>query len=117
MGFADVVARTIKCDAPECKNEVTFNPQNQEEVANLPKWLRTTRTVTLGNGQRFSYCCDVCEVEGVTTGQHNVPEPKQVQEAGSIEMQRAIAEKKIADAMRTQPEESKASKGEKVSLE
>ena len=114
MGFTDTMSRTIKCDGPECENSVTFNPQNQEEIAKLPAWLRTTRTITLGNNTRFTYCSDVCEVKGVTTGNHNVPEPKQVQEAGSVELQRAIAEKKIADAMKTQPEEKA---GKKVTLE
>jgi hypothetical protein len=117
MAIKDQVQRTIACDGPECKNTISFDPQNQEEIAKLPAWLRTTRTVTLGNNQKFTYCSDVCEVKGVTTGNHNVPEPKQVQEAGSVDLQRAIAEKKIADAMKTQSEEQAAPKGTKVTLE
>lgn len=81
MAINDVTKRTIKCDSPECKNEVTFNPQVIEEIQKLPDWVRTYRTIQNGNRGVFGYCSDVCEVKGVTTGQHNVPEPKVVQPA------------------------------------
>ena len=110
MGIDDKVTRIIKCDGPECPNEVSFDPRDQKAISELPAWLRTTRTITLGNNARFTYCSDVCEVKGCTTGNHNIPEPKQIQEAGSVELQRAIAEKQIADAM-------KAKETPKVTLE
>lgn len=81
MAINDKISRTIKCDAPECPNEVTIDPQNPEDIAAMPDWVRTFRTVTNGQNTRFGYCSDVCEVKGVTTEQHNVPEPKQVVEA------------------------------------
>ena len=100
MGFADVISRTIKCDAKGCLNSHSFNPQIEEEVAALPLWIRTTRTVTLGNRQQFTYCSDVCEVNGVTTGDHNVPEPKQVQEATPAQANQTIQASKVVDQLK-----------------
>lgn len=73
--------RTMKCDAPGCDKEVTFDVLNQEDIAKLPEWLKTGRNVQLGNRAGYFYCGDVCEVKGVTTGQHNIPEPTKVQGA------------------------------------
>lgn len=100
MGFEDKIARTIKCDAKGCDKVHTFNPQIEEEVANLPLWIRTTRTVTLGNRKQFTYCSDVCEVNGVTTGDHNVPEPKVVQEATPAQANQAIAAAQVVDQLK-----------------
>lgn len=99
----DTTVRTIKCDNKNCTKEVSFSPESPEQVVALPDWVRTTRSVSLGNGNRFMYCSDVCEVEGVTTGDHNVPEPKQVQEATPADAQRAIAAAKVVEAMKTGP--------------
>lgn len=97
MGIKDTVSRTIQCEAPECKNEVTFNPQVIEEIQKLPDWVRTYRNVAIGNKNVFGYCSDVCEVKGVTTGNHNVPEPKAVQPATSqAEINAAAQEAKNA---------------------
>lgn len=81
MSIKDLVSRTIKCEGPECKNEITFDPQNIEQIKALPDWVRTYRTIQNGQRATFGYCSDVCEVKGVTTGNHNVPEPKAVAEA------------------------------------
>lgn len=116
MAIVDVTTRTIKCDNPACDKTVTFNPANQEEIAKLPDWLRALRSIHLGNGQQFFYCSDVCEVEGVTTGKHNVPEPPKVQAANEQDMKRAVVEKKLADAMKTQPGEGEAGGDKKVTL-
>lgn len=91
MSMNDVINRTIKCDAPDCDKTVTFNPQVEGDILALPDWLRTARTITLGNNAKFMYCSDVCEVKGVTTGNHNVPEPKQVE--GATPAQAALAGK------------------------
>ncbi len=99
----DKVSRTISCDNKGCDKTVTFAPDNQEEIAALPEWLRTFRNVNLGNGAKFGYCSDVCEVEGATTGQHNVPEPPKVLAANAGDVKRAVVEAKIAEAMKTQP--------------
>jgi len=111
MPISDVTMRTIKCDNEKCDKEVTFNVQDQAAIAALPDWLRTYRNVVLGNNARFGYCSDECEVEGVTSGVHNVPEPKKVEVATPADAQQVIANAKVADAL-------KAKKGKgKVSLE
>lgn len=97
----DAVIRTIKCDNKKCDKETSFNPQDPAAIAAMPTWVRTYRMINLGNGARFGYCSDVCEVEGVTTGDHNVPEPPAVQEATLADARRAIAQLKVVEAMKT----------------
>lgn len=101
----DAQIRTIACDGKDekgapCVNTISFDVQNQEAIATLPDWIRTYRTITLGNNRRFGYCSDVCEVNGVTTGDHNVPEPQRIQEATPLDAQRAIAEAKVVESMK-----------------
>lgn len=105
MPISDAVSRTIKCDNPECKNAITFDPQNAEQVAALPTWLRTLRNIQLGNRQSFTYCSDVCEVKGVTTGQHNIPEPKQVQEAQPGDVKKVVAQVEEVNKLRADHQE------------
>lgn len=113
MAINDTMTRTIKCDNPDCKNAVTFNPQNQEEVAALPTWLRTLRNVQLGNRQSFTYCSDVCEVKGVTTGQHNIPEPPAVTPAQPGDVKKVAAQVEQVNKLRT---ENQAPSEKKVTL-
>jgi hypothetical protein len=101
MPISDQSFRTIKCDNAKCDKTVTFDLQDQQAIANLPDWLRTYRNVVLGNNVKFGYCSDVCEVEGVTTGTHNVPEPKQVQEASVADASRVAAQAAAVEAMKT----------------
>lgn len=110
MSIADTMSRTITCDNEKCTGgddkklaTVTFDPQNQEEISKLPDWLRTTRTITLGNNTRFTYCSDVCEVEGVTTGKHNVPEPKQIQEATPAQAATVVKQAAAVEKLKTKP--------------
>jgi len=103
MSISDAVSRTIKCDAPECDKLVTFDPQVQADVIALPDWVRTLRNVQLGNRATFSYCSDVCEVKGVTTGNHNVPEPKQVEEATPAQAKLAAQQSDAVNQMRARP--------------
>ena len=97
----DQQIRTIACDNKSCKNSASFDVGSPEEIAALPDWLRTTRTITLGNNVRFVYCSDECEVDGVTTGNHNVPEPKQIQEATPADAQQVIAAAKAVEKLKT----------------
>jgi hypothetical protein len=102
MAISDLTKRTIKCDSPECKNEVVFDPQKIEEIQNLPDWVRTFRTVQNGKRDTFGYCSDVCEVQGVTTGKHNVPEPKAIQPAaGAADIQAAARDAAAASEANT----------------
>ena len=107
MSISDAVSRTISCDAPECGKTVSFNPQVPDEVIALPDWIRTTRTVQLGNRASFTYCSDVCEVKGVTTGNHNVPEPKQIQEATAADQKQAEQATDVVNKLRQRPGNAK----------
>jgi hypothetical protein len=101
MAINDKVTRTIKCDNQKCTNEISFDPQNSEEIQKLPDWLRTTRTVQNGQRKSFTYCSDVCEVKGVTTGDHNAQEPKKVTEATEAEARQVAANIKASEQLRT----------------
>jgi len=92
--------RTIKCDAEGCESSATFNPQDVEQIKALPEWVRAYRVVNRGDRKAFGYCSDVCEVNGITAGNHNVPEPKKVTEVTSqAEIKQAIANAEAAKAL------------------
>ena len=94
------LSRTIKCDIEGCTNEVTFNPQNVDEVKALPEWVRGYRVTQRGDRKSFGYCSDVCEVQGITAGNHNVPEPKKVTEVTSLEeVKQAVANAEASKAL------------------
>src|SRR5208282_1888489 len=101
MPIQDQTTRKISCDNAKCDKTVEFDLQDQAAIAALPDWLRTYRNVVLGNQTKFGYCSDVCEVEGATTGNHNVPEPKQVQEASVADANRVAAQAAVVEAMKT----------------
>lgn len=77
MGFSDEQLRTIKCDGPGCDKVVTFNLKDVKAIQAI-EWLKGVRVIATGDSRSFSYCSDVCEVKGVTTGQHNLKEPPKV---------------------------------------
>ena len=84
MGIIDSNFRTVTCDM--CKKTVTYEQQQLNGRIHLdPKvmednpWLKTNRVVLTADGRNFGYCSDLCEVAGLETKQHNMPEPKQVE--------------------------------------
>ena len=66
MPIEDV--RVIKCDGTDCDKATTFNPQDPQQVAALPEWIKSVRMVNRGDKKNYAYCSDVCEVKGVTAG-------------------------------------------------
>lgn len=65
-------------------------------------WLRTYRTIQTGDGRVFGYCTDICEIEGVKSGAHNMPEEKKVDTNATLGNIAALAQKakeaKLAEA-------------------
>jgi hypothetical protein len=47
-----------------------------EKAIAVDPWLRTYRTIQTGDGRVFGYCSDLCEIEAIKTGAHNMPEAK-----------------------------------------
>jgi hypothetical protein len=80
MGFSDQRIRTIKCDNPDCPKVISFDLTDAKKIQET-EWLKGVRMVQTGDGRSFSYCSDVCEVKGITTGQHNLKEPPKQQAA------------------------------------
>ena len=108
MAIQDKITRVIKCDAVDCINEVTFDPQNGDDVMKLPDWLKGVRQVTRGDKTQFTYCSDVCEVKGITAGGHNIPEPKKIAVATEGEVKQAAANVQAAEALKAKSPEAEA---------
>ncbi len=86
--------RHIKCDGTGCTNEILFDKKDAKSVFEDPKnaWIKTTRVTQTGDGRNYAYCSDICEVEGIKTGKHNVQEqPKVAPAATPADLASAIA--------------------------
>jgi hypothetical protein len=87
--FSDKRLRTIKCDSPECDKIVEFDLSDVKHIQSI-EWLKGVRVVQTGDNRSFSYCSDVCEVKGITTGQHNLKEPQPQSQASAAPAQPAV---------------------------
>ncbi|MGH7744621.1 MAG: hypothetical protein ACREQ5_07370 [Candidatus Dormibacteria bacterium] len=115
MAFSDKRLRSIKCDGPGCDKAVEFDLADIKAIQAID-WLKGVRVIQTGDNRNFSYCSDVCEVKGVTTGQHNLKEQPQIQIAASPAEIKALAEQ--AQAAAVAEEALKTGNGEaRVSLE
>jgi len=72
--------RSIVCDGPGCTKQVLYDRKDEKATFELPEnsWLRTTRVTQTADGRNLVYCSDVCEVAGVGSGKHNIPEPPKI---------------------------------------
>lgn len=77
--------RTIKCDAPGCTHEVTYDRKDERTVFENPdnSWLKSTRVTQTADGRNLVTCSDACNVELVKTGQCNIPEAPKVASVSS----------------------------------
>jgi hypothetical protein len=112
VSILDAQYRTVTCD--QCGQTVTFEQDQRGvpvDVINANPWLKTNRVV-LANGKNFSYCNDLCEVEGIKAGNHNpVEAPKVEVPTGSAKAQiqaAAAAAKEREDATKALKEGSSA---------
>ena len=108
MGIQDTSFRTVTCD--QCHKTVTYEQIHQQggRVSIDPKvlednpWLKSNRVVLTADGRNFGYCSDLCEVAGLETKQHNMPEAPKVEiPTGSAQAQiqaAAAAAKQREDA-------------------
>ena len=99
------VTTIVKCDLPECLNTAAFDASTKDKAMADNLWLRTYRTVQAGDGRNFGYCSDTCELAGVASGRHNMPEPKKIIDASNagaiaIAAQQAAAAKAAEQAIR-----------------
>lgn len=94
MSILDTVVRTIKCEAEGCPNEVIFDRKEEQQVFAKPEnaWMKGIRLVQTADGRNIAYCSDDCEVKGVATGKHNLPEPKRIIESGNSAAVQAAAQ-------------------------
>lgn len=82
MGIKDTAFRTIICNGPACSKTVTFQQTQEAQAEAFAKegneWLKATRIISTPDGRSLAYCSDICEVKGIETGAHNLPEPKRI---------------------------------------
>ncbi len=78
MSIIDVQVRTISCNA--CDKTVTFNIKEHQQALDANAWLKSSRVIQTGDGRNFVYCSDQCEIAGIGSGVHNIPEQKKVVE-------------------------------------
>jgi hypothetical protein len=103
MSILDSQIRSIVCDGPGCGKEVMFDLKDQKTVFENPDnvWLKSTRITQTGDGRNLVYCSDTCEVKGVATGKHNIPEAPKIitptNPAAIIEAARAAQQAKQAE--------------------
>lgn len=73
-----------------------------EKAIAADPWLRTYRTISTGDGRVFGYCSDICNIEAIKTGVHNMPEEKKVDTNATPGNIAALAQKakeaKLAEA-------------------
>lgn len=98
MGFKDERFRTIACDNPGCDKTIRFELSDVKTIQ-ATEWLKGVRIVKTGDGRDLTYCSDVCEVKGVTTGAHNLKEPPKVEPAGLGDIKAAVAAAENAAAV------------------
>lgn len=78
MSIVDATFRTLTCNT--CEKTVTFlHPSGLQEAIEANLWIKTTRIIQTGDGRNFSYCSDLCEISGIETGQHNIPDAPKVE--------------------------------------
>jgi hypothetical protein len=110
MGFSDKQLRTIKCDGPGCDKAVEFDLKDIPAIQKI-EWLKGVRVVQTGDNRSFSYCSDVCEVKGITGGNHNLKEPPKIVQANEGQVKAAAADAQAAaqttEALKTGEGEAK----------
>lgn len=72
--------RSIQCDGPECTKLVLYDRKAEKETFELPEnvWLRATRVTQTADGRNLVFCSDVCQINSIAMGTHNVPEPPKI---------------------------------------
>lgn len=115
MPITNTGFREVTCDAPGCDKSIIFDSTQgmQPEVLEANPWLKTNRAIQTSDNRVFSYCSDVCEVEGVKTGQHSAIEKKTVQTATGGAAAIAMA---AAEARRKQLTDEKIREGKPVQV-
>lgn len=114
--FVNATVRTISCDAQDCNKSVIFDLTQEKQVFEAPEnaWLKTTRVVQSADGRNSVYCSDTCEVKGVATGKHNIPDAPKIVPVGNSAAVAAAAQ--AAAHARSTEEAIRTGKPAKVQL-
>lgn len=102
MPVTPTTFHTITCDNKTCehKRTITYNVAQQKETFEHADnaWMKNLRNVQAVDGRVLTYCSDVCEVEGVKTGLHNMPQKKLIESAATpAQIEQAAAAARAAE--------------------
>lgn len=98
MSVVETMFRTVTCNT--CEKTVTYEVKDEQQTFNTPgnEWLLGLRTIQALDQRKFTYCSDICEVEGIKTGQHNMAQKKLIESAASpAQVAQAAAAAKAAE--------------------
>jgi hypothetical protein len=110
MGVVNTVYTTISCEGPDCTKTVTFLATEEQQELAKPEnsWVLKTARTTVNlvpappqqKPQPRLFCSDICEINSIKTGAHNVPEPKRIvsEPASAAAVAQAAAAAKRAEA-------------------
>jgi hypothetical protein len=77
----------IKCDGPDCPNQIEYPVEMAQIVMKQTPWMRTLRFITTPDKREFQCCSDVCNIKLIQTGVLNPPaEPKQPPQQPAISL-------------------------------
>jgi len=75
----------IKCDGPDCPNQIEYPVEMAQIVMKQTPWMRTLRFISTPDKREFQVCSDVCNIKLIQTGVLNPPvEPKSQQPTISL---------------------------------
>lgn len=102
MGIQNTQIKTVTCNGPGCERTATYDVREERQAIELPEnaWMKSLRIVQTFDQRGLLYCSDICEAQGVGTGQHNAPEPKKLIDgvATPAQIAQAAAAAKEAEA-------------------
>jgi hypothetical protein len=103
MSIQNITFRTISCNNTKCGKTITYDMAQEKQAFDNPEnvWLKGVRQVTTLDQRMLAYCSDLCELAGIETGVHNIPEPKKIIETGgasAAQVQAAAEAAKRAEA-------------------
>ena len=109
----------IKCDGPDCPNQIEYPVEMAQIVMKQTPWMRTLRFISTPDKREFQCCSDVCNIKLIQTGVLNPPvEPPKGETQGTGvaianegDMKAAQAQ---ADASRKSDQNLKSGSGGKI---
>lgn len=75
MATVQTTVISITCDGTGCDKNITFlaTQEAQQTALRENPWLENLRTIQSASGQKYTYCSDTCEADGIAKQKHSKP--------------------------------------------